>query len=105
VNETWSPLMSQLRDPEGADAAWTWLEEHYDALAARMGPGSAGYLPYTAGGFCTAERAAQARAFFAPRVGATHGGPRNLESAIESVELCAARVEHASESARRFFAR
>ena len=70
-----------------------------------MGPGYAGYLPYAASSFCTAERAAEARAFFAPRVGATEGGPRNLESAIESVELCAARVEHASESARSFFSR
>ena len=105
VNETWSPLMGQLGDPAGTDAAWSWLNEHYDAVAARMGPGYAGYLPYAASRFCTAERAAEARAFFAPRVGATEGGPRNLESALESVELCAARVEHASESARAFFSR
>jgi len=105
MNETFGPLMGQLGDPEGTDAAWAWLAEHYDAVAARMGPGYAGYLPYAASNFCTAERATEARAFFAPRVGATEGGPRNLESAIESVELCAARVEHASESARAFFAR
>lgn len=105
VNETFIPLMAQMRDPDGTEGAWAWLGAHYDEVAARMGTGYAGYLPYTATAFCSLERAMEARAFFATRVGATDGGPRNLESAVESIELCAARVEHARESAEAFFAR
>jgi alanyl aminopeptidase len=105
LNETYRPLMGQVGDPEGLDGAWAWLQTSYDAVAERMGPGYAGYLPFAAGGFCTTERAAEARAFFAPRVEATQGGPRNLESAVESIELCAARAAAHRASAERFFAR
>ncbi len=104
-NETFRPLMAQTRDPEGVESAWAWLVEHYDAVAARLGPGYAAYLPYAATGFCTTERAEQARAFFEPRVAATQGGPRNLAAATETVRLCAARAAHAQGSARSTFAR
>jgi hypothetical protein len=105
LNETFRPLMAQLGDPEGTELAWNWLGEHYDAVAERLGPAYAGYLPFAATAFCSADDAEKARAFFATRVGATQGGPRNLESAIESIELCAARVAHAQAGARSFFAR
>jgi hypothetical protein len=35
----------------------------------------------------------------------TNGGPRNLESAVESVMLCAARADAQRESAARAFSR
>ena len=104
LNEVFSPMMSQFGDPDGQQPAWSWLTSHYDALSARLGPDYSGYLPFAASAFCSAERATEARAFFEPRVGATQGGPRNLESAIESVTLCAARVEAHRESARQLFA-
>ena len=105
TSEVFRPLMAQFRDVEGVELAWAWLTEHYDALVARMGPGFAGYLPYVATGFCSAERAREARAFFEPRVGATQGGPRNLASATEAIELCAALTAHARETAAAAFAR
>jgi alanyl aminopeptidase len=105
VSEAWRPLMAQFEDPQGVEPAWAWLGEHYDAVATRLGPQGAGYLPYAATGFCASERVEPVRAFFAPRVGATSGGPRNLEAALEIVELCAARAAHGRESAREVFAR
>jgi alanyl aminopeptidase len=104
-NETLRPLMAQLDDVAGATLAWDWLRARYDAVAERVGPGYAGYLPYVATGFCDGERAAEARAFFADRVERTQGGPRNLEEAVETVTLCAARAAQARESARAVFAR
>lgn len=103
VNEIFRPLMGQLQEAENRERTWAWLQEHYDALLARMGPGYAGYLPYAGTAFCDAGKAQALRAFFEPRVAATQGGPRNLESAVESVELCAARVEHARGDAAAFF--
>jgi len=67
-----------------------------------MGPGFAGYLPYAAR-FCDSERVPEVQAFFEPRVGATQGGPRNLTLAVERIQLCAAKVAHARESASGSF--
>lgn len=105
VNEVFRPLMVQAEEPTNHGAVFSWLMEHYDAVAGRIGPGFAGYLPYVGAGFCTTERATEVRAFFAERVGATHGGPRNLESAVERIGLCASRVEFARDSASTFFTR
>ncbi|MDQ3035095.1 MAG: ERAP1-like C-terminal domain-containing protein [Myxococcota bacterium] len=103
LNEVFRPMMGQMSDPDGREPGWAWIQGHYDALAQRMGPGYSGYLPYATSGFCSAERANEVRAFFAPRMEATQGGPRNLESAVESIELCAARAEAQRESAQQFF--
>ncbi len=105
LNETFRTLVAQLGDRDGRDAAWAWLVEHYDEVSARMGPAYSGYLPFAATGFCSAERAAEVRAFFTPRMAATQGGPRNLEAAVESIELCAARREAQAQSARELFSR
>ncbi|MGE0789898.1 MAG: M1 family aminopeptidase [Sandaracinaceae bacterium] len=98
VGEIFQVLRSATQEPAGAEATYAWLTQHYDALVARAGPMFAGYLPYVASSFCTAERATEVRTFFAPRMGATLGGPRNLESVVEGIELCAARAEHARQT-------
>jgi alanyl aminopeptidase len=103
MNEVFRPLMGQLSDPEGREIGWSWLEENYVALSRRIGPSYAGYLPFAASGFCSAERAEEARTFFAPRMIETQGGPRNLESATETIRLCAARAAAQRDSARAFF--
>jgi alanyl aminopeptidase len=103
VSEIFRPLMAQMQEAEGRERAWEWLGAHYDPLVARMGPHGAGYLPYVGTAFCSAERALEVRALFAPRVARTMGGPRNLESAVERVELCAARAAHARETAGQVF--
>lgn len=105
MNERFRPLMGQLRDVGGREHAWQWLTEHYDEVRALLGAEYGGYLPFTLSGFCDRAHAEAGRAFFAPRVGDTHGGPRNLESALEAVLLCAERAEAQQSSARRVFSR
>lgn len=105
LNEVFRPLMSQFGDPDGIELAWGWLGEHYTALRERMGPEYAGYLPLAASDFCDAARVEEVRTFFATRIADTSGGPRNLESAVESIALCAALADAQRESARAFFAR
>jgi alanyl aminopeptidase len=105
MNERFRPLSAQFADPHGREAAWAWLQTHYDRVRARVGPEYAGYLPLVTTGFCDREHAEQVRAFFGPRMADTQGGPRNLEAAVETILLCAARAEAQRESARRFFAR
>jgi cytosol alanyl aminopeptidase len=105
LNEVFRPLMGQFSDPDGLEIAWGWLRTSYDALRERMGPEYAGYLPLAASGFCDASRIEEVRSFFGPRMEDTSGGPRNLESALESITLCSALAEAQRESARTFFAR
>jgi alanyl aminopeptidase len=105
LNEVFRPLMGQFSDPDGMELAWIWLTEHYEALHARIGPEYAGYLPFAASGFCSRDRIEEVRGFFGARVAETSGGPRNLESAVESIELCAALADAQRESAQTFFAR
>jgi alanyl aminopeptidase len=103
VNEVFRPLSGQFGDPQGRAAAWAWVQAHYDELRERMGPEYAGYLPLVTAGFCSHADAEAVRAFFTPRMAETNGGPRNLESAVEEIELCAARADAQRESARTFF--
>jgi alanyl aminopeptidase len=105
VNEIMTPLFVQMEMPETREAAWQWVKESFDPLVARIGPGRAGYAPYAATTFCDAAKVDEVRAFFAPRIEELPGGPRNLASAIESLSLCAARVEAQRDSMRQFFAR
>ncbi len=104
VNEIWIPLSGQLHLPERRDAAWAWITQHFDALAARLEAG-AGRLPAAASVFCSEERATQVEAFFAERVAQLPGGPRNLANALEKIRLCAAKVEAQRQSAEAFFRR
>lgn len=104
MNERFRPLMSQFGDVHGREHAWQWLMAHYDEVRARFGAEYAGYLPYAVTSFCDREHAEAARTFFTPRMADTNGGPRNLDAAIETVTLCAARAETQRESATQFFA-
>jgi alanyl aminopeptidase len=105
LNEIFRPLMGQFSDPEGVETAYAWLVAHYDAVFERIGPEYAGYLPFAVDGLCDRGRIEAVETFFAPRMAATSGGPRNLASALESIGLCATLAEHERESARAFFAR
>ena len=105
VNEVTNTISRQLDMPETRDAAWAWLEAHFDEVFARVATTRAGYAPWMATSFCSEERAVAVEAFFAPRIEALPGGPRNLAGALEAIRLCAARVEAQRESTLRFFAR
>jgi alanyl aminopeptidase len=103
VNEVTSILRRQLEMPETRDAAWAWLQEHFDEVYERVATTRAGYAPYLLSGFCAEERAREIEAFFAPRIAALPGGPRNLRAALERIRLCAARVEAQRASLTAFF--
>lgn len=105
MNERFRPLMAQFADAHGREHALAWLEAHYDEVRALFGAEYAGYLPYALASFCDRGHAEAGRAFFAPRMADTNGGPRNLDAAVETVTLCAARAEAQRESATRFFTR
>jgi alanyl aminopeptidase len=103
-NEILGVLGGQLSSSTTRDGAWQWMTDQLDALLARIPEFSAAYLPQLAEGFCDRERAAEARRVFEGRIARVPGGPRNLASALESVELCAARVDAQRDGVLRWLA-
>lgn len=104
VNELFT-IPGRLFRNETRDHAWAWLQANYDALAERLPPFYAGYLPKLLGGQCSAEAASEVDAFFRERVQTLPGGPRNLDETVEAIRLCAARVEAQGDSAESYLSR
>ena len=105
TNERLLPVLGQIRQRETRAGAYAWVEAHFDALVARLGPDLGGrQLTAVTGAFCTREEAERARRFFTPRVEALSGGPRALRSNLESSELCASFADAHRADARRYFA-
>lgn len=93
-NEAIQVAFSQVGTREQRDAFWTWVtqEENLSALLARIPTWRKGAIAGVGGGFCSTARADEVEAFFAPRVDALEGGPRELAQTLESIRLCAALV-------------
>jgi alanyl aminopeptidase len=103
VNEALSPLSRQLGDPDQRDGAWAWLVGHIDAVLTRVGPARGGRMPWLGASYCSREASEQVRSLFTKRIDALHGGPRNLQGALEAIALCVAKVEAQHASALEFF--
>ncbi len=104
-NEFMGPLHGQMAMRQTRDRALEWLFANWDAVSARLTPQRAGGAPWVAASFCDDEHVQQVQTFFAPRIDALEGGPRNLASALEVAHLCAARVAEQRESATAFYER
>ena len=98
INERLRPLRGQFGSAESRDESWFWLMEHYDALASSLSAGQLASLPRIASAFCDAASAEQLQDFFGERVGELPSGSRNLESAVLSIQICAALREAQAES-------
>lgn len=104
VNEVMIPLGAQLAAFETRPAAWEWLRAHFEQVVTRLSPARAGGLPYYLR-FCDAPHVAEVAAFFSPKIAALDGGPRNLASALEAMQLCVARRSAHEAGLRAFFAK
>jgi alanyl aminopeptidase len=104
ANERLRVVQSLLATTETRELAWAWLRQHLDQLVPLLPSTHQGRLPGLVSVFCDAQHAEEARALFAPRASQLPGGPRNLAHGLESIALCAARVEAQADSARAFFA-
>jgi alanyl aminopeptidase len=97
-NEVWSLLAGSWRDaaqhvdltPALRNAARSWLDTHFDALASRVAPYGASLVMVYADGLCsTADADAMAKRF-ATRMRTIEGGSRALAQTVEQVRLCGA---------------
>jgi alanyl aminopeptidase len=103
LNELAITLHAQMDQPETRDAAFAFVEAHWDDLVARLGRVGAGRLVGLGAEFCTEEDAERVEAFFRPRIEALGGGPRELGATLERIRLCAAEVRAHREDTTAFF--
>ena len=90
-----------FRDDGAEDVTLAFLEQHFDAVVARLPGETRGDLPWIVGAVCDDQRRARAEVFFEGRVGALTGGRRTLAKVLERIALCSAqqRAHQASLSA------
>jgi aminopeptidase N len=82
-------LLAQLLNSSAQDKTWATLSSQWDGIEKRLG--SFQSLPYVVnalGGFCTAERGAEIRAFFAAHP--VPAAARGLAQALERIDSCVA---------------
>jgi alanyl aminopeptidase len=103
VNEVMWPISAQAQDVRTRDAAWTWFQKNYDAVAARSPEDGRGHLARIFSSYCNEDRAQEIAAFFGPKKDKTPGMERALAQALESVRLCAAKKAAHEESAKKMF--
>ena len=91
TNELTTPAQSLLKEETNIEIVWKWIQQNYDALIPRLSPTDAGSLPVLTVNFCSPAHAAAVKNFFEPKVGALPGGSRNLQRAIDQINICAAK--------------
>ena len=74
--------------PELADKSWKWLQDNYDAIAAKVPPMFKIYMVYFAMG-CTRERLEAAKVFFSQPEHAPMGTQEELAKVSDRVTECA----------------
>ncbi|MEM6732844.1 MAG: ERAP1-like C-terminal domain-containing protein, partial [Myxococcota bacterium] len=100
------PLLRRLTQTrEGVASSWLWLRENFDALIERLNPEDAGETPFVAQALCDARALASIDEFFAERIDALDGGPRNLLATLEQVELCIAQKKVLGPETEAYFNR
>jgi len=92
-NEIYNIITPQMEEQATRESSWVWLRENLEGVMQRMPDGAKGRLARYGTVFCDADHKAQVEEFFGPRVQDLAGGPRSLESALETIDLCMAKAE------------
>ncbi|MCC6808980.1 MAG: M1 family metallopeptidase [Deltaproteobacteria bacterium] len=89
VREAMSLLWGPTGSPETRPIVWDWVQGNFDALVKKLPRDNGAYLPFTATGLCDAALVPKVKAFFGERSKQFTGGPRQLDQALEQMQLCA----------------
>ena len=101
-NEIYYILMGQMRDLKLQDAMWEWFKENFEGVKSRIPPFGQNRLTVIGSGFCSEAKKKDFIAFFEPIVDELPGAPRPFRQAVESIELCIAKVDHHSASVLQY---
>jgi len=105
--EALQPLWNQLGQPETRDDAWKWLQEHWDAVAARASTVAfeGNQLVSMGGSFCDGAHEKQVADFLHDRAAKIDGGPRVLARTLEEIHLCVVKRAAEEPNVRAFFSK
>ncbi len=82
-------LLGQLLNSSAQDKTWAALSSQWDTVVGRLGDfQSVPYVVMSLGGFCSAEKGAEIRAFFAAHP--VPAAARALQQALERIDACVA---------------
>ena len=82
-------LLGQLLNSSAQDKTWAALSSQWDTVVGRLGDFQAvPYVVMSLGGFCSAEKGAEIRAFFAAHP--VPAAARALQQALERIDACVA---------------
>jgi len=91
VRESLGILWGAASHRETQDAAWAFVRESFDRLAARMrGDETSWLISGVVSRFCDEDRRREAAAFFQARSASIDGAPLALANALETVDVCIA---------------
>jgi len=91
-NEIFPAVGGQMGHASTRPALRAWVDEHFEALAAKLAPAGAAVVGGYAAGMCSDAEADELQAKFAARMADIAGGPRALQQEVEQIRMCAAQV-------------
>ena len=103
-NEAIMIVFGQVGTSQQRAPLWAWVQDNLDTLLGRIPTWRQGAVANVGAGFCSNERAAELEAFFADKMEALEGGPRELTQTLERIRLCAALKGAKAEEVTAYFA-
>jgi alanyl aminopeptidase len=92
ARETMGILIGIGREPAARELGWKFLQSHFDLMLKRLSPELMGESPRMVSDFCDEQHGHAIASFFHDRLPQLPGGPRNLDQALERIQLCGALV-------------
>ena len=83
-------LSAGFTRPATREAAYVFVRDHFDAIAAKLPPMYRPYMAFTFVAMCDASRTKEFETFFRPKIDPLDGGPRIMQQALEELALCSA---------------
>lgn len=102
-NEAVNILFRQSASKQLRAGLWQWVRDNFEPLIDRIPTWSRGRLPFIASGFCSAERRAEVKNFFAPRIASLEGGKRGFAQSLERIDQCIALKKAQAPAVAAFF--
>jgi aminopeptidase N len=100
--DSWILLATLLRTPETREQAWTYIQEHWEAIHAQFTTSSGNRVVGAAGSFCSAEKHDEVLAFFnTHKVAASE---RGLKIAGDRINSCIQLQQAQSENLKTWLA-
>jgi len=91
-NEIFPAIGGQMGRASTRPALRAWIDEHFEALQAKLAPAGAAVVSGYGAGMCSDAEAAELEAKFGARMADVEGGPRALQQEVEGIRMCAAQV-------------